>query len=190
MDISRKHIENIEVNFENVRPAKHRLDGESGLKELFLNELKCVYYMEKTLLKSFPKTIKNACSFELIEAVTIHQEETKLQIIRLEDIFALLEENPMLERCQPVESLLETIDHVIEETKFGTVRDAGIVLGLHRIEHYEISSYNILNTYAENMNLNKIALLLSESVNEEKVTELRLAKIAQSIRFYSKNELL
>ena len=185
MDTAGKKLENIEVNFEDVRPHKHRFDGESGLRELFFNELKTIYYVEKALLKAFPKIIKNACSFELIEAITIHQEETKLQVIRLEDSFAWLNESPILERCVAVEAMLENIDLVIEDTKFGMVRDAGIVIGLNRIEHHEIAAYEIMTTYAENLNENNIAALLFESVNEEKVAHLRLAKISQTIRFYN-----
>jgi ferritin-like metal-binding protein YciE len=189
MDTARKNLENIEVNFENVKPSKNRFDGESGLRDLLYNELKSLYYVEKTLSKVFPKLIKNSCSFELIEAITIHQEETKLQVIRLEDVFALLGENPILERCLTIESMLENIDTNIEDTKFGTVRDAGIVLGLHQIEHYEIATYGTLATFAENLNELKVAELLSETINEEKIAQLRLAKIANTIRYYSGGNL-
>jgi ferritin-like metal-binding protein YciE len=189
MDSARKNLENIEVNFENVRPSRHKFDGQSGLREMLYNELKSVYYLEKTLLKSFPKLIKNSCSFELIEAITIHQEETKLQIIRLEDSFALLNENPVLERCMAIEALIGNIDLNIEDTKFGMVRDAAIVMGMHQIEHYEISVYTILATYAENLGEEEIAGLLCETINEEKVTSLRLSKMAQTIRFYTSGTL-
>jgi ferritin-like metal-binding protein YciE len=185
MDTAKKNLENIEVHFENVKPTKHRFDGESGLRDLLLNELKSLYCVEKTLLKVFPKLIKNSCSFELIEALTIHQEETKLQVIRLEDVFAILSEEPQQEKSLMIEALLESIDVNIEDTKFGTVRDAGIVLGTSQIEQYEVATYSILATYAENLKEMQIAQLLSDSINEEKVAQLRLAKIANTIRFYN-----
>lgn len=185
MDTARKRLENIEVNFENVRPTRNRFDGRSGFREFFLNELKSLYYVEKALLKAFPKLIKNSCSFELIEAITIHQEETKLQSLRLEDDFLNRNENPVLERCQAIEALLDNIDSIIEDTKFGMVRDAGIVLGLLQIEHYEIATYTTLITFAENLQENEIAQWLFQALNEEKIAELRLAKIANTIRFYA-----
>lgn len=185
MDAARKKLENIEVNFENVRPVKHKFAGESGLRDLLLNELKSLYYVEKSLLKAFPKIIKNSCSVELIEAITIHQQETKLQVIRLEDAFTVVDESPVLERSTAIESMLENIDQIIEDTKFGAVRDAGIILGLSRIEHYEIATYSTLSTFAENLEEHRIVGLLSETINEEKVAELRLAKIANTIRFYT-----
>lgn len=185
MDTARNSLENIEVHFENVRPTKHRFDGESGLRELLTIELKSLYGAEKTLLRAFPKLIKNSCSFDLIEALTIHHEESKLQVIRLEDVFAILSEEPQVEKSLAIESLVESLEINIEDTKFGTVRDAGIILGMSQIEQFEIATYSILATYAENLKEMQIAQLLSDSINEEKVAQLRLAKIANTVRFYN-----
>jgi ferritin-like metal-binding protein YciE len=69
------------------------------------------------------------------------------------------------------------------------IRDAGIVLALHKIEHYEIATYSILSTYAENLKEESIKFLMDESLNEEKIAEMRLAKIAQTIQFYDEETL-
>lgn len=188
MNSARKHIENKNHTLENkVKSIRFKSDGETGLRDLLLNELRTMYYHEKALLKAFPKIIKNSCSFELIEAITKHFEETKLQIIRLEDTFIALNENPILNRCQAIECLIQDIDNYIEDTKFGIIRDAGIILALHKIEHYEIAAYTILSTFAENINEKAVCELLAQSLNEEKIAELRLAKISNTIRFYMPN---
>lgn len=188
MENARKSIENDNPNFENeIKPVKIKYDGASGLRDLLLHELKSMYYTEKVLVKAFPKMIKNACTYELIEAITIHLEDTKKQIIRIEDTFTTMEERPILQHCEAIEWMLKEIDDIVEVTKFGTVRDAGIVLALHKIEHFEISTYSILATYAENLKEETIQHLLEESLNEEKIAELRLSKIATSIQFYNEN---
>jgi ferritin-like metal-binding protein YciE len=134
--------------------------------------------------------IKNACTFELIEAITMHLEDTKKQIIRIEDTFSTMEENPILHRCEAIECMLQEIDDIVEVTKFGMVRDAGIVLALQKIEHYKMATYSILSTYAENLEEETVQLLLEQSLNEEKIAELRLAKIATSIKFYNEKPKL
>ena len=188
MENARKPLENDSPGFENeIKPVKIKYDGASGLRDLLLHELKSMYYIEKVLVKAFPKMIKNACTFELIEAITIHVEDTKKQIIRIEDTFSTMEEAPILQRCEAIECILQEMDDVVEVTKFGIVRDAGIILALQKIEHYEIATYSILATYAENLKEETIQLLLEESLNEEKIAELRLAKIATSIQFYNEN---
>lgn len=184
MDAAKKYPRHNDVVIENdFRSIKFKFSGTTQISELLLNEIKSLYYIEKALLKAFPKIIKNACSFELIEAITIHYEETKNHIIRLEDVFLCSNENPLLQRNHAIECLINEIDSVIDNTKFGNVRDAGIVLALSKIEHYEIATYNILSTYAATINENAIAELLAESLNEEKITELRLNKIADAIQF-------
>ena len=184
MENARKLNENLQPPEHEVKPVRSKIDGVAGLRELLTHELRAMYFVEKALVKAFPKMIKNACTFELIEAVTIHLEDTKKQIIRIEDTFVALTENPILERCKIIECMLEEIDDIVEVTKFGIVRDAGIVLALQRIEHFEIATYSILATYAENLKEDGIHHLLAQSLNEEKIAELRLAKIAQTIQFY------
>ena len=44
-------------------------DEAEGLRELFVNELKDIYWAEKALTKAIPKMIKNATSEELIDAL-------------------------------------------------------------------------------------------------------------------------
>lgn len=187
--INMEHARNLNETFNtknanDVKPIRFKFDGEQGLRDLLLQELNSMYYVEKMLIKSFPKMIKHACNFELIEAITIHLEATKKQIIRIEDTFLTLEEPAILNRSEAIESMLQEIDDIIEVTKFGMVRDAGIILALHKIEHYEIATYSILSTFAENLKAENIKVLMDESLNEEKVAEMRLAKIAQTIQFY------
>lgn len=189
MENARTPNENFAPNENESRPFKLKYDGPEGLRDLLLQELKSMYYVEKLLVKSFPKMIKHACNYELIEAITLHSADTKKQIIRLEDTFSALDHRPLLDRNATVESLLDEIDEIVEMTKFGLVRDAGIILALHKIEHYEVATYTILSTYAENLKNYSIQALMEASLNEEKIAQMRLAKIAQTIQFYDAQPL-
>lgn len=134
-----------------IQSVKLKFDGELGLRELLLQELKSMYYVEKAVAKSFPKIIKNACNYELIEAIHVHREDTQKQVARIEETFELLEENPFLLHNSAIDAMVSELDAMIEITKFGMIRDAGNILTLHKIEHYEIASYSILTLYAENL---------------------------------------
>jgi ferritin-like metal-binding protein YciE len=185
MENAKKNENDFSVRKENqIESIKPKFDGEAGLKDLLVQELQMMYYLEKTVSKSFPKIIKNSCNFELIEALYIHQKDTEKQLLRIEESFNLLQVKPILQRCVAIEAMVEELDEMIEITKFGIIRDAGIILSLHKIEHYEIASYSILTLYAENLKLDKIQTLLDLSLNEERVAQMRLAKIANTIRFY------
>ncbi len=177
-------------NQDTIRTISTKNDLELGLKDLLLSEIRSMYYVEKALLKTLPKMIKNACSFELIEALTFHQDIAKLQINRLEEIFLHLNDKPILERCKALEFIIIELEEVVDKTKFGTVRDAGIVLNLHKIATFEVATYRLLTVFAENLNQNIIFDLLFKSLNEEKVIEMRLIKIANAIRFHSEETLI
>jgi hypothetical protein len=64
MDSFRKPSANKRRVDENeIKTIRLKFDGIIGLREVILNELQSLYYVEKALLKAFPKMIKNACSF-------------------------------------------------------------------------------------------------------------------------------
>lgn len=186
MESARKSEENFPKKKENeIKSIKPKFQGEAGLRDLLLQELRSMYYVEKVVAKSFPKIIKNSCNFELIEAIYIHQDDTQKQVLRLEESFELLKESAVFAPCIAINAMVSELDDMIEITKFGMIRDAGIILSLHKIEHYEIASYTILTVYAENLKETKLLELFEKSLNEEKVAQMRLAKIANTIQFYS-----
>jgi len=58
-------------------------EAASALKELFVDELKDIYWAEKHLASALPKLIKGATSEDLKQTIMTHLEETKNQITRL-----------------------------------------------------------------------------------------------------------
>lgn len=186
MENARKSDEHVPEKREHeIQNVKVKFDGELGLRELFLQELRWLYYIEKTVAKSFPKIIKNSCNYELIEAIYIHREDTQKQVARIEEVFEILDEKPILLHNHPIDAMVSELDTMIELTKFGIIRDAGIIITLHKIEHFEIASYSILALYAENLKQELVVELLHKSLNEEKVAQMRLEKIANTIHFRS-----
>ena len=114
---------------------------ESGLKDLFLDELKDIYWAEKHLAKALPKMSKSATSDELRSALEQHLTETESQIQRLQQGFNILGRKAMGKKCEAMEGLVEEGKHMMEETGDGTLtRDAAIISSAQKIEHYEIAS--------------------------------------------------
>ena len=65
-----------------------------GLKELYIDELKDIYNAENQLVKALPKMAKAASSEELRTGFEEHLEQTKSHVLRLEQIFEMLDESP------------------------------------------------------------------------------------------------
>src|ERR1700712_1222323 len=65
---------------------------DSALNELFLDELKDIYWAEKNLAKALPKMAKAATSDELRTAIENHLAETENHVTRLEQVFKSIDE--------------------------------------------------------------------------------------------------
>ncbi|MEO6813754.1 MAG: ferritin-like domain-containing protein [Ginsengibacter sp.] len=165
--------------------AKKESSGSSsliakGLRELFEDELKDIYWAEKALTKGIPKMIKNATSQELIDALEDHLEVTKGHVERCEKAFELLGKPARAKKCEAMEGLTKEAEEIMESTEKGMVRDAGIISAAQKVEHYEIASYGTLCAFANTLGENEVADLLEQTLNEEKEADQTLTGIAES----------
>jgi ferritin-like metal-binding protein YciE len=154
-----------------------QIDVEKGLNDLFIDEIKDIYYAEKALTKAIPKMIKNSTTLQLTEALTEHLEVTKLQVGRLEEVFSILGERVAAKKCEAIVGLLKEGDEIMEETEDGIIRDAGIIAAGMKIEHYEIASYSALQMFAITLGKTDAAKLLKQTLEEEVEASNKLAEI-------------
>ncbi len=156
-------------------------DEATLLRELFLDELRDIYWAEKHLTKALPRMRKGATSQELANAFENHLVVTEEQIVRLEQVFEMLGEKARAIKCEGMEGLVMEGQKVMEDTPKGTaVRDAGLIISAQKIEHYEIAAYGSLVQLAKTMGLNEEAGLLQQTLDEEKETDLLLTELAVS----------
>ena len=160
--------------------VKTKSGAAQGLSELFEDELKDIYWAEKALTKAIPKMIKNATSQELITALTEHLQVTEEQVARCEQVFEMLGKPARGKKCDAMEGLIKEAQSIMEDTEKGVVRDAGIISGGQKIEHYEIASYGTLCAFAKTLGENEIADLLQQTLNEEKEADETLTTVAES----------
>ena len=153
---------------------------EPMLMELFIDEIKDIYWAEKHLTKALPKMSKAATSEELANALTEHLEETTEHVARLERVFEMLGEKARGKKCEAMEGLVSEGTSVIEETEKGTAtRDVGIILSAQKVEHYEIAAYGGLTTLAKTLGLDDVAEILVQTLSEEKNADELLTTIAE-----------
>jgi ferritin-like metal-binding protein YciE len=154
---------------------------DSALNELFIDELKDIYWAEKHLAKALPKMIKGATSEELKSAIEAHLTETENHITRLEEAFMSIGEKAVAVKCEAMAGLLKEGEEIISETEKGSLtRDVGIISAAQKVEHYEIASYGTLRTLAGVLGYNKAAELLDATLQEEKNADSKLTEVAES----------
>jgi ferritin-like metal-binding protein YciE len=166
-----------------VRMAKNSRSRQQDkqLDELFLETLKDIYYAEKKLLTALPKMAKAAQSRELQAAFEKHATETESQIERLDQVFAMIDETPKGKTCEAINGLVDEGKEIMSDFKNSPAHDAGLLAAAQAVEHYEISRYGTLKTWAEKLGLSDAVDLLDETLAEEKATDEALTKLALSI---------
>ena len=163
-------------------------DVAQGLRDLFEDQLKDIYWAEKALVKALPKMAKNASTPELQNAINEHTDVTTEQISRLEQVFESIGVKAAAKKCEAMDGLLKEATEIIESTEKGVVRDAGIISASQKVEHYEIATYGTLAAFAKILGENDAVALLETTLDEEKFADTSLTEIAGSINIEAADE--
>lgn len=153
---------------------------DKHLNDLFLDTLKDIYFAEKQILKALPKMAKAATSDKLRAAFEKHYDETEGQVERLEQIFELLDKPARGKTCDAIVGILDEGKEIMDEYKGTSSLDAGLLAAAQAVEHYEISRYGTLKTWATELGMKDAVRLLDETLNQEKKTDETLSVLAKS----------
>jgi ferritin-like metal-binding protein YciE len=139
-----------------------------------------MYHAEKQLMRALPKMAKAADSDELRQAFETHRDETEGQIARLEQVFEIVGKPARGKPCEAMQGIVEESKEIMEDFKGSDALDAGLLAAAQAVEHYEISRYGTLKTWATQLGMKDAAKLLDETLAEEKKTDALLTKLAES----------
>ena len=139
-----------------------------GLNDLFHDTLKDIYFAEKKILATLPKMAKAAQSPDLKAAFEKHHGETQEHVARLEKVFEVIGKKPAAKTCAAIMGITEEGAEIMEEYKDSPALDAGLLAAAQAVEHYEISRYGTMRTWASELGLTEAVALLDLTLAEEK----------------------
>jgi len=151
------------------------------LEDLFHETLKDIYFAENKILKTLPKMAKAAQSKELKAAFNQHERETRGQVKRLDRVFKIIGKPSRGKTCAAINGIAEEGSEIMKDFKGMPALDAGLLAAAQAVEHYEISRYGTLATWAEELGYDEAVQLLEETLEEEKNTDKTLTSIAKSV---------
>jgi ferritin-like metal-binding protein YciE len=149
------------------------------LSDLFYETLRDMFYAEKKILRTLPKLAKVVNSDELREAFLHHRDETEGQVERIERAFEIIDKPARGKTCDAIDGILEEGSGIIEDFKGNPALDAGLLAGAQAVEHYEISRYGTLITWAKELRLSTVPDLFQETLEQEIKADELLTKIAK-----------
>jgi ferritin-like metal-binding protein YciE len=169
-----------------ARAKKKKSTGRSQrpqkkLSDLFHETLKDIYFTENKIIKTLPKMAKAAQSKELTAAFNKHLRETQGQVKRLDKIFRLIGKPARGKPCEAINGIADEGAEIMKEFRGMPALDAGLVAAAQAVEHYEISRYGTLRTWADELGMPDAAKLLEATLEEEEATDQTLSKLATSV---------
>lgn len=149
------------------------------LDGLFKHFLRDIYYAEKQVLKTLPKMARKAGSSDLKDAFEHHHGETEEQIENLEKVFELIGMKARGVTCEAIDGILDEGKEIMDEAGNDDTRDAGMIAAAQAVEHYEITRYGTLISWAKTLGLDEAAQLLSKNLEQERAADEKLTKLGE-----------
>lgn len=151
------------------------------MNDLFVDQLKDIYYAEKQILRALPKMAKAADEEEVRKAFEMHRTETEAQIERLEQVFELAGVAARGKTCEAIVGILDEGKEVMEDYEGSEALDAALIASAQAVEHYEMARYGTLKALATQLGMKDAVKLLDQTLAEEKKTDELLTKVALSV---------
>jgi ferritin-like metal-binding protein YciE len=148
------------------------------LENLFHETLKDIYYAERKILRALPKMARGAQSEELKTAFQKHEEETQIQVERLQQVFELIGKPARGKTCPAIDGIIEEGEEALQAFADSPALDASLVAAAQAVEHYEIARYGTLLRWSQVMGMKDAAKLLEQTLQEESMTDEALTQIA------------
>lgn len=153
------------------------------LEQLFVDQLKGIYWTEEKLAKALPGLGEAASSDELKQAFSSHCQETKNHLARLEKVFGMIDAPAEGKKCAAIAAIADEGQTIIDETEAGTAeRDVGLIFASQKAGHYEIATYGCLVQLAQSLGYTDAAEMLSVTLAEEQKADSLLTRIAASLK--------
>lgn len=159
--------------------------NNESLRDLFVDQLKDLYWAETQSIQIWPAIAAAASNQDLREALDDHIGKTHRHIERLRTVFDEIGVPAEAETCQAMRGLMSEVQDAIKKYDDPAVRDAALITAVQRMEHYEMAGYGTVRTFAEVLGYDKVADVLQQTLDEEGSADHKLTDLAAG-GFFSK----
>src|SRR4051794_31960005 len=151
-----------------------------SLRDLYIDELQDLYSAEQQIIEALPQVSAGVTSPDLARAFAEHLQQSTIHRERLQLILKSLNVEPGGHHCHGMEALIEEGRERLRQDSPSDVKDAALISGAQRVEHYEIAGYGTARTYARLLGDWEGERLLQQTLDDEGATDHRLSDLATS----------
>jgi ferritin-like metal-binding protein YciE len=150
-------------------------------EDLFQQGIEELYGAESQLVKALPKMMAAASSEDLASAFATHLEETKGQLVRLENIFEQMGGDAKGRDSEALRGLLSDGEKLIADIGKSPALDVALAAAARKVEHWEMVGYETVSAIAEMLGQQDTVELLQETLTEESAADETFADIMDAI---------
>jgi ferritin-like metal-binding protein YciE len=150
-----------------------------NMDDLFVHTLRDIYYAEKQIVKALPDMVEKASDPQLKQGFQTHLRETENHVMRLEQVFQLIGKKAQGVDCPAIDGILKEANEVAGEVEKKSVLDAALIAAAQAVEHYEMTRYGTLISWAKELGRNDCVALLQQTLDEERATDRKLTEMAE-----------
>jgi ferritin-like metal-binding protein YciE len=125
--------------------------------------------------------METAIDIQLRQAFHSHLKETEVHITRLRNILETISGEAEPIKCKVLSALIDETEDQVQSCSHDSVRDAALIAGSQRIEHYEIATYGALRHFAQVLGRTSDAEILDKTIHEEGHADHLLTTIAERV---------
>lgn len=151
----------------------------ADLNDLMIEQLRDLYHGEKKLEDLLPRMIANAENLELKEVLEAYYKKCEAQIMRIRQVFELLFVQKRGVVCDAMVAMAKQTESLMDRSENTQVRDASLITSLQHIIHYQMAGYGAICTYAQMLDLDNIAEIIHQNLEEAKETDRSLIGLAE-----------
>jgi ferritin-like metal-binding protein YciE len=150
-----------------------------NMDDLFVHTLRDIYYAEKQIVKALPDMIEKASDPQLKQGFQTHLRETENHVKRLEQVFQLTGKKAQGVDCPAIDGIIKEANEVAGEVEKKSVLDAALIAAAQAVEHYEMTRYGTLISWAKELGRNDCVALFQQTLDEERATDRKLTAMAE-----------
>lgn len=160
--------------------------SESALYDLFMHELKGMYYTENQLVDILGDMSESTTNDTISQAFNDHQAQTREQASRLEGVFAAVDEEPAQRESPVLDGLVEEREQFESEMDHSELRNLHALSAGLKTERNEITTYESLLMLADRLELgDDVTDALQQNLDEEEATRDDLNALATGSKLQS-----
>jgi ferritin-like metal-binding protein YciE len=151
------------------------------LQALYIRQLRLLLSAEEQIVRGMPIMIETAVDTQLKQAFQSHLQETDVHITRVRNILETIAGQAEPIKCKVMSALIDEVEDQVQSCSHESVRDAALIAGAQRIEHYEIATYGALRHFAQVLGRTSDAENLDQTIHEEGHADHLLTTIAERV---------